>query len=615
MVQNDEPVGSDEVLRNELRKNLQRIEEIRQANPNQALELVRQVREKAGELKLINEEAYAYRWEASCYEQMCDFKQAYLKAEKAIEGFVRAENVGGQASAWSLMANIYTQLGLHDRAFECNIKSLALYESINDVRGIGAVLNNIGLTHFHLGDNQNARRYLEKALAHRQKHKLKKGIAYSLNNLASICKKEEKYQEALAMQQQSLDLMRQLNDKRGEAAALCNMASVYAHLGEFKSAVDLQIQSLDIEKALGNLIGEAESLFELGKIYDNPNFQEANDEKALDYLHAALNKVQLTNEKQLRFQIHQALAALYAKHRDFEKAYQHYCLYHELKETVAGNDIRQKVQGLELRVLELEHEKEMAHYKALSDELLLLNRSFAKTIEAKSELIGIVTHDLSNPLQAILGYTELINVKVQQPDQVLKYIAQIEQAVSKMQSRIEHWLKVAADESKMRQAGKREINLNALIKNAIETMRCFLEKKTQEIILNEQAQVWLMVDAQLLYEVIENLISNAIKYSPLGKTIIVSLTMHEAVAQVSVKDEGQGLSEEDMKKLFGKFQTLSAKPTMDERSTGIGLFIAKQIVELHQGKIWAESEGKGKGATFFVQLPLHTASPKEESTH
>ncbi|MFQ3597062.1 MAG: tetratricopeptide repeat-containing sensor histidine kinase [Chloroherpetonaceae bacterium] len=607
--------NSAENLRGKLKKNLQQIDEIKQRDPKHALKLLHHIREEASRLKLASEEAQAYRLEALCFEALSDFKQACLQAEKAIGYFIEADDVAGQASTWSVIANIYLQLGLHDRAFECNIKSLTLYERINDVKGIGVVLNNIGLSYFHLGDNQNARRYFEKALAHRQKHHLKKGIAYTLNNLASVCQREGKLDEALTLQQKSLDLKLELNDKRGEAAVLCNIASVYAELGQFKLAIELQTQSLEIEQTLGNLVGEAESLFELGKIYANPNFQEADDKKAIDYLHAALNKLQHTDEKQLRYKIHQALAEHYAKHRDFEKAYQHHCLYHELKEIVAGNDVRQKMQGFELRVLELEHEKNLAHYKTHANELTLLNHSLNKAIEMKSELIGIVTHDLSNPLQAISGNIELIRLRAGNPQKVLAYTEQIELAVNQMQERIHHWLKVVANESTIRQLGKKEISMNVLVRNVLETMRCLVEKKSQKITFDEQAEVWVMADAQLMYEVIENLVSNAIKYSPREKTIEVALTRNDALAQIAVKDEGEGLSEEDLKKLFGKFQTLSAKPTMGERSTGIGLFIAKQIVELHQGKIWAESEGKGKGATFFVQLPLHIASPKEESTH
>jgi len=159
-------------LRNELKKNLHHIGEIIHQNPKEALERARQIRERASNFNLANEEAEAYCLEALCYQHLCEFKQAYLHAEKAIKLFIQTDNDEGQADAWSLMANIYLQLGLHDRAFECNIKSLVFYESINHIKGIGVVLNNIGLSYFHLGDNQNARRYFEKALAHREQPRL-----------------------------------------------------------------------------------------------------------------------------------------------------------------------------------------------------------------------------------------------------------------------------------------------------------------------------------------------------------------------------------------------------------------------------------------------------------
>jgi signal transduction histidine kinase len=127
----------------------------------------------------------------------------------------------------------------------------------------------------------------------------------------------------------------------------------------------------------------------------------------------------------------------------------------------------------------------------------------------------------------------------------------------------------------------------------------------------------VFANAAATEQVLDNIVSNAVKYSPLGKNVWVDCDINDAGNEVvvSVKDEGLGLSEDDMAKLFGKFARLSARPTGGEHSTGLGLSIVKKIVEMMQGRVWCESE-LGKGATFFVALPLSAvASSPEEQVH
>jgi signal transduction histidine kinase len=111
-----------------------------------------------------------------------------------------------------------------------------------------------------------------------------------------------------------------------------------------------------------------------------------------------------------------------------------------------------------------------------------------------------------------------------------------------------------------------------------------------------------LLDPSITVQVLENLVSNAVKYSPPGKNIFVRLKKQPSVARMEVQDEGPGLSAEDQKKLFGKFARLSAKPTGGEHSTGLGLSIVKKMVEAMNGKVWCESE-LGRGATFIVEFP------------
>ena len=108
-----------------------------------------------------------------------------------------------------------------------------------------------------------------------------------------------------------------------------------------------------------------------------------------------------------------------------------------------------------------------------------------------------------------------------------------------------------------------------------------------------------IVDRGYADQVFENLLSNAIKFSPQNKKVYVSVVKKNGRIVAKVKDEGPGLSDDDKKKLFGKYQKLSAKPTGNETSTGLGLSIVKKFVEAMQGEIWCESTA-GEGASFFV---------------
>jgi signal transduction histidine kinase len=118
---------------------------------------------------------------------------------------------------------------------------------------------------------------------------------------------------------------------------------------------------------------------------------------------------------------------------------------------------------------------------------------------------------------------------------------------------------------------------------------------------NEAPENVVSADEQALMQVLENLVSNAVKYSPHGKQAFVRILRNGDAVRIEIQDEGEGISEEDMKKLFGKFARLTARPTGGEHSTGLGLSIVKRMVEAMNGKVWCESE-LGKGSTFIVEL-------------
>jgi signal transduction histidine kinase len=150
---------------------------------------------------------------------------------------------------------------------------------------------------------------------------------------------------------------------------------------------------------------------------------------------------------------------------------------------------------------------------------------------------------------------------------------------------------------------RENIDLAALVKEVAESNQPLADQKQQFIAVTAPPSHPALCDPDRIREALDNLLSNAIKYSPIGGRIELILERQDMNSVIRVKDEGAGLSAEDITRLFGRFQRLSAKPTGGESSTGLGLSIVKRIVELHGGAVTAESAGPGRGATFILTLP------------
>jgi PAS domain S-box-containing protein len=253
---------------------------------------------------------------------------------------------------------------------------------------------------------------------------------------------------------------------------------------------------------------------------------------------------------------------------------------------------------------------------ASEQELNRINRQLEETLNARQEQLYFITHDLRSPFNSILGIIELLEIendKSSDPnlDMFLSYIRQMSEQGLDI---IEQLSQVGRIEHGTLQPEFKKLDLLSLLHDVVKGHRTLADKKKQEILIIEETDEPIAVEGDygMLYSVVANLLSNAIKYSPMRKTIRLTLSNSEHGASVEVKDEGPGLTAEDHAKLFGKFSRLSARPTANEKSSGLGLYIAKSLVNAHSGEITAESEGKNKGTTFRVQLP---AQPHQKASY
>ena len=234
------------------------------------------------------------------------------------------------------------------------------------------------------------------------------------------------------------------------------------------------------------------------------------------------------------------------------------------------------------------------------------NTELEKLNEEKDKFMRIAAHDLRNPVSAILSFSMLLldesNGRFNANEvEFLEIIQQSSEFVLKLLNEL---LDLAVIESGNLNLNLLRNDLVSLIKSNITLNRVVSERKNIKINFNcDVSEVLLDIDQVKIEQILNNLISNAVKYSFPNSEVDVLLTKNERQAIIMVIDKGQGIPKEEQSKLFQPFAKTSVKSTGGERSTGLGLSICKKIVEAHNGKIWFDSE-ENHGSTFYVALPL-----------
>jgi signal transduction histidine kinase len=224
----------------------------------------------------------------------------------------------------------------------------------------------------------------------------------------------------------------------------------------------------------------------------------------------------------------------------------------------------------------------------------------------KNEILGTVAHDLKNPLGVILGRTEMLKELISTGASASGVVAQVDHirdATKRLTTMVDHLISDAMADAFDITIRREPVDVAALVKEVAEANQPLAVNKQQAISVTAPANIVTMCDTDRIREAIDNLISNAIKYSPIAGRITVAVTHEGNDTIIRVSDQGAGLSPEDLGRLFGRFQRLSAKPTAGESSTGLGLSIVKRIIDMHGGEVRAESDGPNKGSTFTITLP------------
>jgi signal transduction histidine kinase len=600
---------------------------------------------------------------------------------EALPLFEQVKDNSGIGHTLNDIGNIQKRQGQFDKALDYYRRGLSSFELANDKQGIVLELCNIGAT-YRLADKQEeALRYSRHGLALADTIGYDYGRTFASANIGLILLKQGAYAEAeqyclralsIATAESNDKYISQMNYTLGIIAAKQNdfalaldyaeRGKMLAQRGKFAERIKESYQAfVDIYTMQGNYQAALRYQQQFSAFHDSLFSAEVRGN--ITDLQTKIATEKKDKEIQL-LQKDQAFAALLrnsliagllltvvllglaiSRYAIKRKAAREYA---QLNNSLAMANGQLGSANAQLgdanaeisRQLEIQAEQarqiEIANVtlQELNLQLERKNTDLVALNIEKNEFLGIAAHDLKNPLNGIRGLAELLMNygKELPPEEHHKILGSIIGSSERMFELIKNLLDINTIEQGGLRLNPVVFDIAPLVASATDSYRVRSADKNITLHYTPQTDMIVQADEQAAAQVLDNLISNAVKYSPHGKSVYVEISKHEKpvlqeefandsateilaqedlknlmfkTIRISVRDEGPGLSKQDMQKLFGKFARLSAQPTGGEHSTGLGLSIVKRMVEAMNGKVWCESE-LDKGATFIVELPAAT---------
>ncbi len=243
-----------------------------------------------------------------------------------------------------------------------------------------------------------------------------------------------------------------------------------------------------------------------------------------------------------------------------------------------------------------------------TSELRSINQKLLNVQKAREQMTQIAVHDLKNPLSNLKLAIDAME-RGMLDFSSKEFLAIARDSVEAMNDLVVDMLSIAALSSEFQSLPKRPTQIADILRASVNAFSPAADHKSIDVQMKLPNRLPMVsVNERRMREVFDNLISNAIKYTPQGGSVTVSALADNGSIVLSVSDTGQGMTSEDMTRAFGEFQRLSARPTGGESSTGLGLFIVKRIVDMHEGAIELRSDGVDRGTTFKVRLPVKQAT-------
>ena len=568
---------------------------------------------------------YSYGNLADTYMHLGNYSKA-LDMMKVLRQYKEVDYLGE--------GEIYLHLGNYPQALKNFQKSLKMAEEKGEEETVAHCYEYIGMVY------QKQANYSQALKMHQEALKIRKNLgdtgymAHSYNYIGDIYKSQGLYTKAQEMFQQSLKFHQQTAYKSGIATVYLNLGTLALAQKQKKEAKAYFEEALVLRQEMGERDMSAEAWVQLGvAYYIEKRFADAQKHltKGLNIARKTSNPVTVRDGAEYLFKV-------YKRTNQPQKALENHILFKQMTDSLLNEkNIRQVtqleerfgaqkredslklIQSNERKVLTAEINTQKANRRAaligigllvllltlLGWFLVVQRRGKRKLGEAldqlvgldyfKQQMLGMIVHDLKNPLNSIIGLSERNNKDAR--------LMAINQSGKRMHNLVMNILDVQRIEDKQMPLDKTVTPVRVLVDDALSQIGFIAQEKNLQIKINTLPNASLEVDPVLLTRVMVNLLTNASKYTPQNQEILISVEEVDHYCKISVKDTGIGIAPEFLDKVFDKFAQSQPQHSGLMPSTGLGLTFCKLVVEAHGGNIGVNSS-LGKGSTFWFSLPI-----------
>lgn len=615
-----------------------------------ALELAKKSVHQPKIAQVFNKIGHFYQNEANYTDAIKNYQEAFLVYEKL-------KDKKRMANIWNATGYNYAKLYAEDRAIENYLKSLSLNKEISNEGGIAVNYTNIGNLYYVEENYGLAEKYFRDALLIYEKLKNKYGISSSYTKIANALADNGKVEEGLDYYKKSIAIEEKIGDQYGIAINYNNIGDSYINLKQYKEAKEYldkamkiadslgerNLQSIvllniaDVENkqkrfqhaihaarksyALADLIGnldyKSENLFQASIAYEGlgdnvlalKRLREYTDIKDSLLKMDKVKKIKLFNTlnelEKSQYTIDDLSKTSEEAQLNYEKErkYTHFLIIAMvvfaflLILLIQQNASKKKAYNL-LEFKNYQVHKMKDEIDGQSDKLKQLNST-------KDKFFSIIAHDLKNPFNSIAGFTELMieNNEIYDAAKRLKFLKIIKGSTAKVSSLLDNLLMWANSQSGNLKFNSKNINLAQQVAGVISFLEIQAINKDIVILNRIEKNVQVNADENMLDTILRNLISNAIKFTqPKGEIQIYSTLINDFV-EITVKDNGVGMTESEIATIFNINEISSSLGTSNEQGSGLGLILCRGFVENHGGKIWVESV-VDEGSEFKFTLPI-----------